>query len=331
MSKKIKDTEYLYLSSMLAARSAQMLTRERMERMLDAPSFEESAKLLEDCGYVDMSAMNASEVEQALSEHRGRILGELAKLAPAPALVDIFRLRYDYHNAKVVIKAAAANLPGGSMLSAAGRVPADKIQEAYNSGELGSLPNAMAKAIGEAGAALARTDNPQVADILLDKACYAEMAELAGNGSAFLQGYVRFLIDSVNLRTAVRVRRIEGGMDFLKKALLPGGSVDADRVAAAAFGGELGGLYSASPLRAAGERAQETIDGGSLAAFEQLCEKAEGAYLDAAALVSFGEEPVMAYIARLEKEITSVRMILTGLLAGMEPDRIRERLGDANA
>lgn len=331
MSKKIKDTEYLYLSSMLAARSAQMLTREKMERILDAPSFEESAKLLSDCGYVDMSAMNASEVERALSEHRGAILGELAHLAPAPELVDIFRLRYDYHNAKVVIKAAAANLDGSSMLSGAGRVPAEKLQEAYNSGELNSLPRTMAKAIEEAGVTLSRTDNPQLADILLDKACYAEMAEMAKSGSAFLQGYVRFLIDSVNLRTAVRVRRIEGGMDFLKKALLPGGSVDADRVAAAAFSGELGGMYAASPLSAAGAAAQDTMDGGSLAAFEQLCEKAEAAYLDAARLVSFGEEPVMAYIARLEKEITSVRMILTGLLAGMDPDRIRERLGDANA
>ena len=331
MSKKIKDTEYLYLSSMLAARSAQMLTREKMERMLDAPGYEESAKLLEECGYEDMSAMNASQVEHALSEHRGKILSELARLAPVPGLVDIFRLRYDYHNAKVVIKAAAAGLDGSSMLSGAGRVPADRLQEAYNSGMYGALPKTMAKAVEEAAATLARTDNPQLADILLDKACYAEMAEIAKSGSAFLQGYVRFLIDSVNLRTAVRVRRIDGGMDFLKKALLPGGSGSVERLASAAYSGELGSLYGATSLSAAGAAAQDTVDGASLAAFEQLCEKAENAYLDSASLVCFGEEPLMAYIARLEKEITSVRMILTGLLAGLAPDQIRERLGDANA
>lgn len=331
MSKKIKDTEYLFLSSMLAARSAQMLTRDRMERMLTAPGFEESAKLLTDCGYADMSGMNASQIEQTLSEHRGRILGELAMRAPVRELVDIFRLKYDYHNAKVVIKAAAANLDGSAMLSGAGRIPAERLQEAYNSGTLSSLPKTMAQAIEAAAAALARTDNPQVADILLDKACYAEMAELAQLGGTFLQGYVRFLTDSVNLRSAVRVRRMGGSMDFLKNALLPGGGVDAGRLAEAAFGGELAGLYAASPLSAAAANAQDVIDGGALAAFEQQCESAENAYLDAALLVSFGEEPLVLYIAKLEKEITAVRIILTGLLAGVAPERLRERLGDANA
>ena len=44
-----------------------MLTRERMDRMLSAPSYQEAAKLLCDCGYEDMSACSASGVDEALS------------------------------------------------------------------------------------------------------------------------------------------------------------------------------------------------------------------------------------------------------------------------
>lgn len=326
MSKKIKDTEYLFLSGMLAARSSRMLTHDKLERMLDA-GFEEAAKLLEESGYEDMSEMTAVQIEQALAEHRGRILGELARLSPTPELVDIFRVRYDYHNAKVMIKATAANLDGSPMLSGAGRVPAQVMVDACNSDLFSPLPTALAAAIVEARGVLARTGNPQNADILLDKACYGEMAEMAKKvGSPFLQGYVRFLIDSVNLRTAVRVVRIGGSMEFLRSALLPGGSVGADWAASAAFSGELGSVFSATTLTEAASAAAETVGGGSLAAFELLCEQAQSKYLSGADLVSFGEEPVVAYIARLENEITSVRMILTGLLAGVAPERIRERL-----
>ena len=67
MAKKVKDTAYLMLSSMIRAREAGMLTRERMDRMLSAPSFQEAAKLLTDCGYEDMSGCDAAGVDAALS------------------------------------------------------------------------------------------------------------------------------------------------------------------------------------------------------------------------------------------------------------------------
>ena len=45
----------------------------------------------------------------------------------------------------------------------------------------------------------------------------------------------------------------------------------------------------------------------------------------------FGEEAVLAYLAAVETEITAVRMILTGKLAGIAPQTIRERLRDLYA
>ena len=50
---KVKDTNYLAITAMLAARETKMLSAERMERMIDAPTNEEAAKILEECGYGD--------------------------------------------------------------------------------------------------------------------------------------------------------------------------------------------------------------------------------------------------------------------------------------
>ena len=73
------------------------------------------------------------------------------------------------------------------------------------------------------------------------------------------------------------------------------------------------------------------MGGGPLTKFELACDNAVNAYLAEAKLVGYGEEPVIAYQAAVENEITAVRMILTGRLAGIAPGVIRERLRDLYA
>ena len=65
-NKKCVREKYLYLSAMLRAREAKMLTRDKAERMIDAPSFDEAAKMLTDCGYKDMSGLPQSRSKRLL-------------------------------------------------------------------------------------------------------------------------------------------------------------------------------------------------------------------------------------------------------------------------
>ena len=75
----------------------------------------------------------------------------------------------------------------------------------------------------------------------------------------------------------------------------------------------------------------EAMMGGQLSDFELECDNAVSAYLSQAKTKPFGIEPAAEYLALLESEITAARMILTGRLAGIEPEVIRERLRDINA
>ena len=52
---------------MLRAREPKLLNGEKAQRMLDAASFAEAAKLLTDCGYEDMSQLDAAGVNAALN------------------------------------------------------------------------------------------------------------------------------------------------------------------------------------------------------------------------------------------------------------------------
>ena len=67
-NKKCVREKYLYLSAMLRAREAKMLTRDKAERMIDAPSFDEAAKMLTDCGYKDRSKRLLPSTEPRYSQ-----------------------------------------------------------------------------------------------------------------------------------------------------------------------------------------------------------------------------------------------------------------------
>ena len=52
-------------------------------------------------------------------------------------------------------------------------------------------------------------------------------------------------------------------------------------------------------------------------------------YLTQARRVAFGEQAVVAYLYARESEFTAIRTILSGRMAGLEADTIRERLREA--
>ena len=317
---------------MLRAREPRLLNGERAQRMLDAATFEEAAKLLTDCGYDDMSQMNANEIEAALTQRRNQILEELERLLPDKAIADLFRMKYDTHNAKVLLKAEAMGTDPAPLFSRSGRIVPEKLTEAYHEGRYSDLPETFGKALEQAKSTLARTANPQLSDFVLDRAMYEEMLAAAETvGNPFLTGYVRLQIDSSNLKSLVRTMRMRKDADFLREVLIPGGSVDADRLSAAGDAEGLNALFVHSPLEQAAARGAEVLNSGSMTAFERACDDAVNRYLREAKLVSYGPEAPAAYLAAVEGEITAVRMILTGRLAGIAPDAIRERLRELYA
>lgn len=331
MRKTIKANDYLYISGRIHAMENRILTRERMERMLDAATAAEAAKVLSECGYGEMSAVTPTELEQLLARQRVELFRELGNASPDPGLMDVFRMKYDYHNAKVLMKAEAMGRDGGGLLVDAGRYPVSRLEHDYHEGDLSACSSAFAAAVAEAKEVLGRTGDPQRSDFVLDRAYYEELRSAAGAvGSKFLTGYVRLCIDAANLRSAVRAARMGKDMAFLQEVLLSGGNVDEAAVAAAALGeGDLAALYQRSGLEEAGKLGAERLNGGSMTAFEKACDDAVTRYLTQGRRVNFGEHPLIGYVYAREAELTTIRIILTGKMAGLSGDVIRERLRES--
>ena len=327
-AKKIKDTDYLYLSAYIHARENNIIGKDRIERMLEARSPEEALKVLEEAGWKLPDDCGAAELEEILSARRDEAFGDMGSLAPNTALVDAFRIRYDYHNAKVLVKAEAAGLQADTLLSGAGRVSAEKISECFLEKRLDSLPKALGDAISDAADVLARTGDPQLADFVLDKAYYAEFAaEAAASGSSFFAGYAALAVDGANLKSLVRAFRMKKDVDFIGRIIMDGGTVKSIYILSMASEPESAlGLFSNTPLAQAAELGKLAVSGGKMTDFEKCCDDALNAYMSDAKLSPFGEKPLIGYLSAVEAEINSVRIVMAGQFAGLPAELTRRRL-----
>lgn len=329
MVHKPKDTDYLYISTRLRSLENALLSRERMERMLEAKSNTEAAKILTECGYLGLEPLNEETLNLSLARHREEVFQEISEYCPNKHLVDVFRLKYDYHNAKVLLKCQATGSDPGSMLIHAGIYSTASLESALRGEEVTGLSPIMADALRRGQDILSTTQDARQSDFILDRACYEEMLRKAEASQAdFLLGYLRLQIDVLNLRSAVRSLRQNKDMAFLKTALLPGGNVDMDQIISLCLSGEsFSALFTGSLQEAAilGDAAKK---GGRQTAFEKSCDNALCGYLKDCHMIPFGDAVVTAYLAAKENEITAARMILSGRLSGVDAASIRERLRD---
>lgn len=328
------DLDYVTLSAMLNARRARMLNSEICDRMLMAPTYEEAAKEILEIGYEDMSAMSEQQILETLSKRNEEMMQELQKLCPSPHVLDIFRLKYDYHNIKVLIKSEAQEKESDDLISRSGRVSFELLADAFERDDYSRLPKTLGEAALKTKSTLNRTQNPQLADFEADRAYFKEMKELAKlTESKFIEEYVGFLIDSVNLKTAVRAKKMNKDEEFLATVLLEGGSIAPDKIAeAASQGGEaLQVLYESGLLKDAAAAGAEVMAGGEMTKFEKLIDNAERQTLRKGRIKPFGIEVVAEYLSLMESEIMALRMILRGRRSGLKPALIRERLREIDA
>ena len=328
--KNLKDTDYLYISTYLRARERNLLTAVRMERMIDAPTAEEAGKVLREIGYGEFSAASDRELGQALAREREALFEDLYRYIPDKAVVDVFKVKYDYHNLKALLKAQAMGVDGGRLLVNAGRVPAAALETAVREGDDEALPPALREAAREARQVLSTHRRPPAERLCAGPGLLRGDALLRRRLGQRLSGPVcpGHHRRGQPPQRGAHPADAEGG-DFLRKVLFPGGTLSVDSVLGAAWGGNLEELYRVTAFKAAAEAGAAAARGGDLTRFEKLCDDAVTAFAVGAKRFPFGVEAVIGYLVAKEIEFTAVRVIMSGKMAGIDGDTIRQRLREA--
>ncbi|MFQ9916710.1 MAG: V-type ATPase subunit [Flavonifractor plautii] len=178
---KIRDTDYLTISARVRAMENRLVTRERMERMVEARSDDEAVKVLTECGYEELPALTNRGLDELLSAARAALYRELGGAVPDKRLVELFQMKYDYHNAKALVKGAAVGADADRLLMEGGRWSAAQVKEAFQRDSLREFTDPFRRAVVQAretnGAEMTSTGR-----LCAGPPIFAEMAETARRG-----------------------------------------------------------------------------------------------------------------------------------------------------
>lgn len=329
----VNTQQYAYAVARVRSVEKNLLDKNRIDRMVEAKTAEEALKVLIDSnyGYSSGDAVGVYEYEKLLKEENKKTFSLLKEIAPQSDIFNLFLQRNDYHNIKVILKSEfLGNVDSGDILIDSTTIPVNKLKVMIKERKMSEMPDTMREAVEECIDTFNRTGDPQIIDLIMDRASYIQMTQKAEESkNEFLIGLVRILIDLANIKIFLRVKSMKKSWDFLQKVLLPGGRIDQSKFVKV-LQDSLDSTISVLKYTPYGEICEEGIADyqrtGSLSKFEKLADNFIVNYVKKAHYITLGIEPLVGYLIAKETEIKNARIVMVGKINGIPNEVIRERL-----
>ena len=316
-------SEYAYSFGRVRALEKSLIDRAQFKRMTDAPTASEALKILSETSYAAIPEdADIPAIEDVLREELRQVYDLAQHISPHKEITDLFQLKYDFHNAKILLKSEISSREPAH-LTPLGVVEIEKLKKAFKE-RIRDLPPPLARAVEKARLIYQETGDPQIVDFVMDSE-YAHTLLEQSRDHPFLTEFFRLKIDLENIRNLVRCQKF--GVDF-EKVFLEGGTIDVKT-----FLGVMGepvevisSMVSIKNYNSVVEEGLKEYDTtGDLTVYEKLTENFLIEYLRKAKMVTLGIEPLLGYILAKEREVMHVRLILIGKLKGVN---VEKRIGD---
>lgn len=314
-----------------------LLDKPKVERMIEAPSASEVLRILNETEYSNVSSniKRPEDYEEILTAELKRVYDLVYEISPVKEVVKIMSLKYDYHNAKVLLKGKVLGKDFSSMLIKLGNIDLQEIKRKIDGDNFKSLNGTLGKGVQEAMKVFEETKDPQKIDIIIDKYMYKELVEIKNSlNYKFIDNLVKAMIDSTNIRTLLRIKKQNKGREFASEVIVDGGAIDSSKLVALLNESPeniMSKLQSTIYSDLVKEGFEGYIETGSASLLEKLSDNYIMDLMKNSKLVTFGPEKILSYIYAKETEIKIIRIIMVGKLNNIAEEVIRERLRDIYA
>lgn len=331
------DSRYAYAVGRIRVLETRLLDMAKLNRMVEAQSADEAFRILGETEYADLVSRAAGphDYAQVTSAEIARVYSLMKKLLPDGGLVDLFLVKYDIHNMKVVQKARFQGQNFDHLLIDAGLVPASLMTYVCQQEKLQGVPPEYYTFASAAAEAYEQSQDPRVIDLVLDRLQFSyTIAAAHKSGYSFLARLLASQVDLSNIRSLVRTKRLGRGRDFLAENLLAGGTLPQSLFLETLTEDwtNIVARLGATPYRTMVEQGiNALLEGRGLTVLEKLSDGFQAELLRSARLEAFGPEPIINYILAKENEVRNVRIIMIGKLNGVPNEEIRERLREGYA
>ena len=336
-------SDYLALNGRIKVRESELVSDSDLERIIDSPDMEHVMRVIADLDVAEhfdvTKPFTQADVEPAFEAHLDEAFRVIEESAPDNVLVELLRARFEWHNVKSVAKAVLA---GRSVeeapLSSLGSWSVEDMQAVLENEDVPADIALRQEVVDvlrrskEAGA----TD-PRSIDLLADAALAQDWKRLARAAkSKPVRQFVERTLELQNVRSILRLFAMPNGASIAeqvlvdaptmsREALLPlvSDEYEGDRVEALKERMRL--LPDAEQLQDGVEQALQSREFGLL---EKAIDDALMSYVKAGRSEMFGVLPTLGYFLGKERELTNLRIALTGKQFGMKREQIVERLRD---
>lgn len=328
------DNKYLYSVTRTRTLETKLLDSSKVERMVEAKSAEDVIKILGETEYANAMAemKHALDYETIISKEIENTYKYMREILPEPELVDIFLLKYDIHNLKVLLKSSLLGEEDDYLLRDLGTIPVNRLKEMIKEKDFRTLHPVIAEGLEEILKSSETAPDPQMIDIILDRCQYDAMYQLAKKSkNKFLQDFIAAQIDMINIRSFLRVKEAGLGRDYLVKVLLQHGKLDVDyfsKYLDESLDSFRDSLWSSDFYNVLEEGLENYSRTKTLTKLEKLADDYIFNIAKKGKYVAFGIEPLVGYLMAKENEAKIIRIIMVGKMNNIPNDIIRERLRD---
>lgn len=313
---------YTYAVARIRAKENSLLTKQDLDQLLTAKSYDEAIRYLADKGFDGGGGF--SDYNELLTGENEKIWALIKELKIDKDALKVFLYKKDFHNLKSAVKSTVTGVKTERLYLKGGNISPETIEKAVSEKEYSLLPDNMKRAAQEAMTVLLQTGDGQKCDMIIDRAALEAILE-AGRASddKMIAEYAEITVALADIKIAVRGSALSKNADFMKFAMAECDTVNTAMLSLAAAKSldDILDYLSKTPYSGAGEALSV-----SYSEFEKWCDNLIMDKISAQKANPFTIAPIAAYILARENEINAVRIILSGKANGLSNEFIRERL-----
>ena len=319
-----------YANGRIAVLSTKLFGAEKFTRIAESTTADEALKVLFESSYGNgMVIDNANDYELLLKAELSNTVDLVKELSTNAHVTRYFLSKYDYLNAKVLMKCKYMRVDGKENCFECASMPVEEMQKAINSDDYKGFSPYMAKALEYVDEQFSLGNrSPRVIDVTLDKAYYDELANSAKKSKlATLVAYHKYDVDTVNLLTLYRSKKAGLDKSTYEEMVVEGGTVSKQTLQKVWDTTESSKVYDL-----VGNTYKKFVavllagyEAGTLAKAEEFANARKHTMLtenpDTLTIA-----PLIAYFKNKTDEIDKIRFAFIGIKNDVDKETIKERL-----
>ena len=328
----MRDTDYKGINTLIRTYELRLLKREDFERLIKADSLKAALDFLKSTDYeIDTEAvLHDKRFNEFLMTHLSNVYEELYEVAPQPELVDLFSLRYSYHNLKVMLKERFLEQDHSELLIPIGRLSLESLRNLIETQESSSAHPIMTEAVKAVIEEFEESQRIEAVTVYMDTYYLRHLRAISNDlNNPTITKITDLIIDMYNLSTVVRSRKQGKPRSHLYALLSSAGSVSKQEMIDESINGPVAvikKLYGGQTYSSELEKVISDNNTVQTLKLDKLQADLIHDVVSSGLYEAFGPMALLGYLYAKETEVTNLRLLLVGKDNGINEDILRERV-----